>query len=188
MEEFELEPGEQVILSVRKHWLVFAVKLLPYATLALVPLALPFLFSVGIAALPDPSALASRAPDLGAPWAKFALGLWWLLLWTGAFNTFTRYYLDVWVVTTTRIVDIRQIGFFRRHVSSFLLGHIQNVTTEVNGFLATLFDFGTIRVETAGQDEHFLMRGVGEPGELRDLIMREVATFHEAGTPVKIVA
>jgi hypothetical protein len=185
MEEFELEPGEQVILSVRKHWLVFAVRLLPYALLALVPFLIPFLFSALASAVPDPAVLAGKVPDLTSPWARFALGLWWLLLWTGAFNTFTRYYLDVWIVTTTRIVDIHQFGFFRRQVSSFLLGHIQNVTTEVNGILATLFDFGTIHVETAGQEEHFVMKGVGGPAALRDLIMREVATFHEAGTPVK---
>ena len=185
MEEFELEPGEHVILEVRKHWLVFAVQLLPYLLLAVLPLFIPLLYSLLAEAAPGAAALVSHAPDFSTSWARFALGLWWLLLWVGGFNTFTRYFLDVWVVTSTRIVDIRQLGFFRRQVSSFLLGHIQNVTTDVEGILPTLFGFGTIHVETAGQDERFIMSGVGDPGGLRDLIMREVAEFHEAGAPAK---
>ena len=30
MEEFELEPGEQITKSVRKHWIVLVGQLLPY--------------------------------------------------------------------------------------------------------------------------------------------------------------
>jgi len=181
MEEFELEPGEIVTLSVRKHWLVFLVELLPYAILAFVPLLIPFLFSMLTQVAPGVSTVLTHAPDLTTAWARFGLGLWWLFLWVGAFNTFTRYYLDVWVITNKRIVDIHQFGFFRRQVSIFLLAHIQDVTTDVSGVLPTLFGFGTIHVETAGQEERFLMRGLRDPEGLRDLIMREVALLHDSG-------
>jgi hypothetical protein len=174
MEEFELEPGEQIVRSVRRHWLIFVARLLPYAILAAAPLLIP--------------ALVARAGDLlpglaegtsGPLWA-FSVGMWWLFLWVGAFNTFVRYYLDQWVVTTVRIVDIHQYAFFRRRVSSFLLARVQDVTTSVDGFLPTLVGFGTLNVETAGRTEVFRMDGVPHPTGLRDLIMRQIAALHGA--------
>ncbi len=87
----------------------------------------------------------------------------------------------MWIITNTRIVDIRQYGFFSRKVSSFLLSRVQDVTTDVEGFIETIFGFGTLNVETAGREELFQMRGIKKPTELRDLIMREVAVL--AATP-----
>jgi hypothetical protein len=185
MEEFELEPGEQIQISVRKHWLVFVGELLPFAILAL----LPFLVPVAVAYLgsvnPQFTELIGDNLSTANPWVRLFLGLWWLLMWTGAFNTFTRYFLDQWIVTTTRIVDIHQFGFFRRHVSSFLLNHVQDVTTDVNGFFETLVGFGTLRVETAGDESrHFIMSGIPDPQGLRDLIMRDIAALHaDKGVP-----
>jgi len=174
MEEFELEPGERVIRSVRKHWIIFTVRLLPYLILALLPLLLPVAVQMLSAAIPS---FADVGPS---PLWQFALGIWWLFLWIGAFNTFVRYYLDQWVITTTRIVDIHQYGFFSRQVSSFLLDRVQDVTTTVDGFLATMVGFGTLNVETAGRTEQFQMMGVANPEGLRDLIMREVADLRAA--------
>jgi hypothetical protein len=179
MEEFELEPGEQIMLAVRKHPLVFALELLPYFIFAVLPLiALPFIAALG-QLTPALSQAFTGDLTLENPWLRLTLGLWWLIMWTGAFNTFTRYYLDQWVVTTTRIVDIHQFGFFRRHVSSFLLNHVQDVTTDVTGFFSTVFGFGTLRVETAGDaSQHFLMNGIPNPEQIRDLILREISALH----------
>src|ERR1051326_7308467 len=147
MEEFELEPGESITIAVRTHWLLFVLELLPYFIFALVPL---FIFPVAAHFASGTPAVAENLAQylsVANPWVRLFLGMWWLVMWTGAFNAFTRYYLDQWIVTTTRIVDIHQFGFFRRHVSSFLLNHVQDVTTDVSGVLPTLFGFGTLRVE-----------------------------------------
>ena len=131
----------------------------------------------------NPSAAATVQQNLvsGGPWLRFFLGMWWLFLWMGMFSIFIRYFLTLWIITTTRIVDIHQHGFFSRHVSSFLLNRVQDVTTDVEGFIPTLFRFGTLDVETAGRDEKFEMYGITHPVELRDLIMREVAALHADG-------
>lgn len=185
MEEFELEPGEVVTKSVRKHWLVFATELLPYFVFAFLPLLIPVALSSLHTVSPQLSVLIGDNLSHENPWVRLLLGLWWLLMWTGAFNTFTRYFLDEWIITTTRIIDISQHGFFRRHVSSFLLHHVQDVTTSVEGLLPTVFGYGKLRVETAGDDsKHFDMTGVPDPQGLRDLIMREIATLH--GSPPKV--
>lgn len=180
MEEFELERGEKIILSVRKHWLVFLVELLPYALLAVAPMLISALAVWAGSVYPSAESFAATL-TLGNPSVRLALGLWWLALWMGAFHTFTRYYLEQWVVTTLRIVNIRQRGFFRREVSSFLLERVQDVTTTVEGILPTLFGFGTIRVETAGEEaQHFYLRGIRNPEHMRDLIMREIAELEKS--------
>ncbi len=176
MEEFELEPGERVIKAVRKHWLVFLFETLPFILLALLPVLIEPLLSL----LPQ-GYVSTGAFDLSEPWTRLLLGSWWLFMWTGFFNAFTKFYLDVWVITTARIVNIHQHRFFDREVSSFLLARVQDVTTEVDGIFQTLIGFGTLRVETAGDSsKDFEIKGVPNPERLRDLIMREIAELHKA--------
>jgi uncharacterized membrane protein YdbT with pleckstrin-like domain len=182
MEEFELEPGEAVITQVRQHKFVLALRLIPFALLAILPLFIAPFFDFFASATAVEQGTRALQP-LGA-YFRFFLGLWWLFLWMGAFSTITKYFLTVWVITTHRIVDIEQFSFFSRKVSSFLLMRVQDVTTDVHGILATLIGYGDINVETAGSMEKFIMPGVKHPEYVRDLIMGEVAKLHQNDAPM----
>lgn len=183
MEEFELEPGEVVTRTVRKHWLVFLGMLLPYVFLAILPFILPPVFSWATRMYPDFGTLLGSL-TIENPLVRLGVGVWWFMLWIGAFNSFTSYFLNVWVITTHRIVNIRQAGFFDRKVSSFLLIRVQDVTTTIDGILADLFGFGRVQVETAGTASHtFIMDGVADPVGMRDLIMREIAMLQHPQSP-----
>jgi len=167
--EFELEPGESVLREARKHWLLFAMELLPYAIIAIIPLVLPRLLL-----LAPPLAPYAGAIDYREPLARAALGVWWLATWTAAWGAYTRYYLNVWVVTNKRIVAVTQHGYFDRQVSSVLLNRVQDVTTAVAGVLPSLLHIGNISVQSAGAVDEFHMNGIGEPESMRDLILAEV--------------
>lgn len=175
MEEFQLEQGERVIRTVRKHWFALLLSLLPYALLAFLPtLLISFLTGMTAANPGTVPLLQSLTP--ANPWFRLFLGLWWLSLWIGAFTSFTQYYLNHWVITTLRIVRIRQHGFFAREVASFHLIRVQDVTTEVNGIFADLLGYGHVRVQTAGTaSKNFVMDGIDDPQGMRDLIMSEIA-------------
>jgi hypothetical protein len=175
MEEFELELGETVIRTVHQHWILIAVRLIPFIILACLPLFIVPLFAVlathtGTGTAFDPSSISLNQPLL-----RFALGVWWLILWMSAFTMLTKFFLTMWVITTQRIVDIKQNSLFSRQVSSFLLARVQDITTDVDGLLGTLIGFGHLNVETAGRAEKFSMEGVAHPEAIRDLIMREIA-------------
>ncbi|MEA2701931.1 MAG: hypothetical protein QOE22_640 [Candidatus Parcubacteria bacterium] len=176
MEEFELEPGETILLQIRQHLFVLFLKLLPFILLAIAPFIVAPLFAM----FAKTAAGAAVSGDL-SPAFRFFIGLWWLFLWMGSFQIITKFFLTSWVITSHRIVDIEQIGFFSRKVSSFLLLRVQDVTTDVRGILSTLIGFGDIHVETAGNHETFYMRNVRSPEYLRDLIMGEVALLHQDG-------
>jgi uncharacterized membrane protein YdbT with pleckstrin-like domain len=174
MEEFELEPGEEIVLQVRQHILVFLLRVLPLLLLAFAPSVLSGFFSMFSSASPQAGAAYS---SLGVPshLYRFFNGVWLLCLWTAFFSMLTRHYLTVWIITNLRIVDIKQYSLFNRVVSSFLLVRVQDVTTDVSGILATIFRFGKLSVETAGKDEEFQMSGIVHPENIRDVIMGQVA-------------
>lgn len=174
MEEFELHAGERVTRTVRKHWFVLLASLIPFALLALLPTLIgPFLTGLSVSNAEAAALFAELSGE--NRWFRLFLGLWWLLLWIGAFNAFTQYYLNHWVITSERIVRVRQRGFFAREVASFHLNRVQDVTTEVNGIFADLLGYGSVRVQTAGTDsKHFVMDGIDDPQGMRDLIMRQI--------------
>lgn len=164
--------------TVRTHWFVLVISFIPFVLLAWLPTAVgPFLSGIATGAMGAPGFFAELTPD--NRWFRLFIGLWWLMLWIGAFNTFTQYYLNHWVITTMRIVRVRQRGFFAREVASFHLNRVQDVTTEVNGIFADLLGYGSVRVQTAGTDSrHFVMDGIDDPQGMRDLIMREVTEHY----------
>ena len=97
-------------------------------------------------------------------WSFFAL------LWTD-------YYLDVWVVTNHRVIDVEQLGLFNRTISSFRFDQIQDATVKVPGLLATLIKYGTVELRTAS-DETFAFKGVAYPTMLKERIMSEHHRVH----------
>lgn len=171
MKEFELEPGEHVVLQARKHWFLFLVELLPYAIMAIAPFALPKLL-----VLAPPMAPYAAFLDYHATLARAALGVWLLVTWTGAWGSFTRYFLNAWVLTNQRIVNIKQRRYFSREVSSLFLSRVQDVTTDVTGVLPSLLGIGDIKVQTASEDVEFVMRGIPHPEQMRDIILKYVST------------
>lgn len=168
--EFELEPGEEILIETRKHWLLFALELLPFAIMAILPFALPAFLAIA-----PPLAPYADLFGAGSPSGRAFLGIWLLLVWTSAWGFYTRYYLNLWILTNVRIVEITQHHFFDRQVSSVLVNRVQDVTTEVSGLLFSLLGIGNIHVQSAGTVDEFHMNGVGNPGMLRDLILAKVA-------------
>ncbi len=179
MEEFDLQPGEHIILAVRQHPFVLATRLLPFLLLAFVPLILGMFFSF----IGSIGGAAASGISLPTSLARFLTGFYWLILWIGAFTTVTRFILTVWIITNVRIVDIKQYSFFGREVSSFLLLRVQDVTTQIDGMLETLIGYGRLDVETAGNLEKFSMDTVAHPQRIRDVIMDQVANLHATGAP-----
>lgn len=78
--------------------------------------------------------------------------------------------LNILAVTTLRIIDINQRGFFERHVAEATYEKIQDVRYTIRGFWQTLFSFGTIVVQTAGATTNLELSNVRHPVEIQRLI------------------
>ena len=104
---------------------------------------------------------------------SYLYAVWLLFLWFGMFSVWTNYYLDILIITDRRLILINQKGFFRRNVGSFRLERMQDINVEINGLIATLLDYGTIHVETAGHgDEEFRATDLPKPREIKAEILR----------------
>lgn len=93
------------------------------------------------------------------------------LLWTSAFVIWTDYYLDVWIVTDQRLIDVEQVGFFSRVVSELDLKRIQDITSEVKGMAQTMFGFGDIHIQTASEQTRFNLTSIPHPVSTRRVIV-----------------
>jgi hypothetical protein len=94
----------------------------------------------------------------------------------------TDHYLDIWVITSRRIININQVNLFRRQTASFQLERLQDITVEVSGIIETLLDFGTINAVTAsGIHEEFRARHLPKPQQIKSLIL-QAADTHMAHT------
>lgn len=152
---------EQVLLVVREDLVVLATKLFVWLILALI-LILFYIF------IPEQ-----------APWlftgdllklTTLATYLYELFLAVSLFLILVLYYLNVHVVTNVRIVDIDQVGLFGHTISELQIEKIEDVTSETRGILGTLFDFGTVFIQTAGARERFAFENVPNPGKIAQII------------------
>lgn len=89
---------------------------------------------------------------------------------------FVDFYLDVYIITDRRIVDIAQNGLFKRTISELNLRQIQDVKATVIGIFSTLLHFGDVNIQTAGDKPNFVFRAIPHPYETS----KKILDLHEA--------
>ena len=167
---FNLESGEKIHIILRRHWLILAFNLASAAVLVTLGI-IAYLF------LQNASFPTENFPFLAAAnsWKTFLpvlFGVYLLMMWSFIFTVLVDYYLDVWVITDKRVIDIEQKGLFNREISEFPLTRVQDVTVNVKGILATIFSYGNIHVQTAGEHREFVFKEVPDPSYAKDLILK----------------
>lgn len=173
MQAFKIHPqlhfpgqreAERIILFLRRHGLVLFNKLfLPFVLILIPPIVLLF--------LPDKYQDALfREPLVGL--IVLGLSAYYLMLWLAIFLFFVDYYLDIWVLTDQRIVNIEQRGLFHRVISELNILRVQDVTSEVRGVIPTFLDYGDVHVQTAGTRKRFHFYQVPHPEEVKKMILK----------------
>lgn len=166
----QLPPDEHVILETRRHWFIIASEVFGYVVLLALPfLVYPYIENTELSLPTGESLSLSLDPAFGV----FLGSIWALIIWMRIVGTWTNYYLDLWTVTNKRVLDIEQKGMFHRKTSIFRIERIQDVTIEVRGIIATLLNYGDIHVQTAGEGQEFIMRGIAHPKYVRQVILEQ---------------
>lgn len=154
---------EQILRIMHRHWFYIFFQFL-LIVLALVLVVGSFLFIMWY----FPELLAAVTYQA----ALFFETMFLLFVWFYAFFLWIDYYLDVWIVTDERIINIEQKGLFIREISELELSNIQDVTTEVTGFIPTMLNFGKVFVQTAAEKERFIFEDIPDPYAVKGLIMQ----------------
>ena len=155
---------EHLVYFLRKHPITLSSVGFGYLFLIL----LPFI-GFGLLQMNAPSVL--HDPIL-FPLILLGASFFWLYCWLFLFQAFLDYYLDIWVVTNHRIVNITQTGLFHRETSELRLYRVQDASASVGGFLHTMLNFGKIEIQTAGEKEHFVFEDIPHPQDVAKNVMQ----------------
>jgi len=156
--------GEEVLSVIRKYPIIYFKILLIFFIVVALPLYIAYF--VWFKAFP--------ISDFFERGVIFELALSIIFLY-GLLFTCIRWIneeFDVFIITTDRLIDITQISFFQRSVTSTPLEHIQDTTGSINGFFATLFQYGNVTVQTAGTNsEDIFIDHIHDPESVARLIL-----------------
>jgi len=158
--------GEKIILLLRRHPFIILTKIIFWAFVAILPPIFYLILGDILAKL--------FSNELFSPLVVLFTSIYYLYIWLFAFHSFVDYYLDVWLVTTDRIVNIEQKGLFARTISEQKIYRIQDVTSELKGFFSTILNYGTVYIQTAGEKERFIFKQIPAPYEVARKITRIV--------------
>jgi uncharacterized membrane protein YdbT with pleckstrin-like domain len=162
----DILPGEKVTTIVHRDFFVAIRRIIFFILLLAIPIVLiimvNFLFPV----------LLERVwlwPVLLLSSSAYLLFIWLLF-----FFSLLDYALDIWIITNIRVIDVHQDGFFSRSTAEIRLEWIQDISSDSNGFFATIFRYGNLNVQTASEHNSLIFEQIPNPEHIRDLLMESV--------------
>lgn len=174
----EFDKDEQVICEVRKHPLgLFII----YMTGIFVASAMFFLLVIGSLFIKnDPLDVGTSATGLQVGLAIAGGVLTILVIAATAIGAYL-YKSNVVIVTSEKIAQMLYRTIFDRKISQLSLGDVQDVSVNQKGILARIFNFGTLTIETSGEQANFIFTLTPSPYErAKDIVgahERNVAQF-----------
>ena len=135
--------SEHVIIIVRRHPFGLVVQYLA------VIFGLALSFGLIFFLLPDlvNQATRDRTQMILSISAVAISALSALLLLVGT----ALYRQNRWIITDDNVTQVLRNGIFGTHISALSMANIENITSEKLGLFAHIFGFGTLEIETAGE-------------------------------------
>jgi uncharacterized membrane protein YdbT with pleckstrin-like domain len=162
-----LDNDERIIFEVRRHWFVLLTQTLPLIVFIFLPVIARI--ALEVTGLSNFISIGKHTEQL----ITIGVALWTLFIWVVFFVIWTSYYLDILILTNKRIIEIEQKALFSREISTFRLDRIQDITVDVNGIIPTFFNFGDIRIQTAGEVPEIRVHSIPRPHHVREIISQE---------------
>ena len=156
-------PNEEILLVVRRHWFDILKQFLMVFLMALLLIFSFYAFPYFLGDFSE-TKLQSLIFFLESGFA--------VLIWLYAFLIWIDYYFDVWIITDKRIINVEQKGLFMRHISELELPKVQDVTTEIDGIIPSLLNYGDVYIQTAGTVTRFIFWHVPNPYKIKGIIMK----------------
>lgn len=150
------EDGENIILVVRSHWIIY----LPQVIGAILVLILPWI-------------LLALIPGL-----KSSVGMFLALLITGlimgasvVIDAFVKWLYNVSIITDQRVIDLDFPNIMAHSMAEAQLEKIEDVSHKQIGLLGSFFDVGTVYVQTAGTAQNIEFQNVPRPRDVEDILV-----------------
>lgn len=149
------DSNEKIVLLLRQHPIVN----IPWIFIALLMILAPIVLT----SFPLISFLPTNLQFV-------ALTFWYLIVTAFVIESFLSWFFNIYIVTDERIVDIDFHNLIYKEVSDAKISSIQEVNHSVGGVVGTLFNFGDIRIQTAGAVPTFDFLNVSNPARVVQII------------------
>ena len=149
------EPEENVILFLRGHLITNLGWILVGILMIIAPLML------------------ERFPLLDFLPIRFqvvAILGWYLITMAYMFEKFLSWFFNVNIITDRRVVDVDFTNLIYREITDANLNKIQDVTVSMGGVFRSMFNFGTILVQTAGEKNFIEFVDIPKPDTVAGIL------------------
>lgn len=147
--------GENVLLLLRKHPVTQIGKFL----IAIIMMVVPLFFSQ-----------ISFYYLLSGNFQTAVLLLWYLIVVGYSLESFLTWFYNVYIITDERIIDIDFLSLIYRNVSAAKLDKVEDITAVTSGVAQSLFNYGTVRVQTAAEKSEFEFEDVPYPTKVTQFL------------------
>jgi hypothetical protein len=147
--------NEYVILLLRKH----PITQLKYVLTALGLLLAPVLFS-----------FVHLFDFFPARYQMAALILWLLLVLGFILESFLNWFFNCNIITDERVIDVDFESLIYKNISAAKLDNIEDITATTGGAIRSMFDFGTIKIQTAAATTEFECEDAPHPAKVTTLL------------------
>lgn len=162
---FKLNKNEYIIFEARRSWIVLFSKSIGWIFSILIPI---FIFSII-----ESIEIITFSGNPNALLMIFVF-TWIFIVWNFIFVEWTDYYLDILVITNKHLIDIEQKGLFVRDVAVTSLENVEDITTVITGFVATVIGYGDLKVQSAGAKTEFIIKDIDSPTLVREKIKEAI--------------
>jgi membrane protein YdbS with pleckstrin-like domain len=161
---FDLDPGENIDRVIHRHVVTLLPSLAGSAALILLALLVSYTQAQFANLFPFP-------PELLFILSAVLLVLGVLFLLVGIY-VFRR---NVLIFTNVHLIISVQNGLFNHRISQIAFVRVQDVSGSKRGIGQTVLNYGTVEIQSAGEEEKFEFSGAPNPQHIAD----DVLEIHE---------
>lgn len=154
------EEQETVVLFLRQHIVVNV----PWIILAFLMLIAPTIIF--------PLLLSIVRVTIHVPMGYIIIAtIWWYVATFGFIVAKSLgWFINIYIVTNERVVDIDFYYLLYKHFAEAELNKIQDISFSSQGIFATIFNYGEVTIETAGEAPHLVFEMVPHPEHVVETI------------------
>lgn len=153
---------ETIILFLRSH----LITNLPWIIVTLVLIAVPVIALNFLSTF----RLDFLSTQIAGRFITILTLLYYLLVFSYVFISFLHWFYNVFIVTSERVVDIDYSDIVVHNIAVTSLSHVQDVNYTQSGFIPTLFNYGDLFVQTAGDERNFEAFSIPHPRKATHII------------------
>jgi len=154
------DADEDVILFMRQHIIVLIPKLIFGICIFFVPL---FLFPILAQFLLSPIEIPGGYIVIGTVF-------WYVAIFGFILTSFLQWFFNIFIVTNKRIIDIDFLYLLYKKFSEAQIVRIQDISFRTGGIMATMFNYGDVLIQTAGELPNFVFEKIPRPAEVVNTI------------------